>query len=630
MNKENEVFISYTWGGESEAFVNKLHKVLVDKGFNVLLDKVDIQFKGNIKEFMQRLGSGKAIIVVISDKYLQSHNCMYEIVEIKKKGDFIKRIFPIIFSDADICEPKQRLRYITYWEKQVKSLNAEILNAEDVSLAHTEEIQKDLLEYNEILNTISHIMNVLRNTKFLTPEILEQSEFRELIESLPSDDFEFDVYLSCSELNKVSVLPLVTTMQDYGLRVFISFESIAGNVIKSLSKKRNKQLENSRHFVLFCTPEAIQSANIKNEYQFFCTKIHQINKDRKCCVYEGPGFSEDLMREIVRTNDRATDATSLVERLLDYKEHVPPAKRKWWNKINKIVVICILLFILALGIGGFILFAFPKPVIPVQYTPIPIPPKPPAPKLQPVITEKMNGVKIRLVRIPGGTFQMGSDERDNETPIHTVHIRSFYMGQYEITQKQWRAVMGDDNNPSKNKGDNLPVENVSWNDAQNFIDKLNQITGKNYRLPTEAEWEYAARGRTNTPFSTGICLSTAEANYDGSHPYRSCAKGNYLGKTTAVGQFDPNQYQLYEMHGNVKEWCNDWYEKEYYKSSVRNNPEGPLSGSFRVFRGGSWLYYAVNCRVTHRDSYNPDDRGIDLGFRIAHDQEFKVAIQAMP
>jgi formylglycine-generating enzyme required for sulfatase activity len=217
--------------------------------------------------------------------------------------------------------------------------------------------------------------------------------------------------------------------------------------------------------------------------------------------------------------------------------------------------------------------------------------------------------------ISSGTFQMGSnDGESDEKPTHSVTLSSFYMSQYEVTQKQWRDIMGT--NPSYFKDcDNCPVEQVSWNEIQDFLQKLNTKTGKNYRLPTEAEWEYACRAGTTTTFNTGDNLTTAQANYDGNYPWKNYPKGEYRQKTTPVDSFSPNAWGLYDMHGNVWEWCSDWYGS--YSSGAVTNPKGPSTGTNRVLRGGSWDYYAVSCRSADRLSDTPDDRSNSYGFRIA-------------
>jgi formylglycine-generating enzyme required for sulfatase activity/serine/threonine protein kinase len=231
-----------------------------------------------------------------------------------------------------------------------------------------------------------------------------------------------------------------------------------------------------------------------------------------------------------------------------------------------------------------------------------------------------NSIGMKLVWIPAGEFMMGSPSNEqgrhsDEGPQHKVTIsKGFYMGIYEVTQAQWQAVMGS--NPSNFKGNNLPVERVCWDDAVEFCEKLSRKEGKTYRLPTEAEWEYACRAGTATPFHTGGTISTDQANYDGDYTYGNGRKGIDRQKTIEVGSFSTNAFGLYDMHGNVLEWCSDWYDEKYYSKSPAIDPQGPSSGSSRVLRGGSWNGYPRYCRSAYRLRLSPVSRGINFGFRV--------------
>ena len=214
---------------------------------------------------------------------------------------------------------------------------------------------------------------------------------------------------------------------------------------------------------------------------------------------------------------------------------------------------------------------------------------------------------IGMVFVEGGTFQMGSNSYySDEKPVHTVTVSSFYMDKTEVTQAEYRKVMGK--NPSRFSGcDDCPVENVSWNDANAYAQKV----GK--RLPTEAEWEYAARGGNK---SKGY-------NYSGSNDIDAVGwyGRNSNSKTHPVTQKQPNELGLYDMSGNVWEWCSDWYSDSYYRSSPKNDPQGPNSGSSRVLRGGSWGSLAYLCRVAYRGRGYPDGRASGSGFRLVLSQD---------
>ena len=232
-----------------------------------------------------------------------------------------------------------------------------------------------------------------------------------------------------------------------------------------------------------------------------------------------------------------------------------------------------------------------------------------------------NNRGMEFVYIEPGTFMMGSPSNEsgrgsNENQHKVTLTRGFYMQTTEVTQGQWKKVMG--NNPSKFKnGDDYPVEQVSWNDVQEFIKKLNQKEGRNkYRLPTEAEWEYACRAGSTTPFSFGRCLSTDQANYNGNYPLDGCSKGEYREKTVSVASFSPNEWGLYDMHGNVWEWCQDRFGD--YSSDSVTDPKGPSWwSSNRVLRGGSWDNNARYCRSANRYSISPGYRYFYLGFRLS-------------
>ena len=223
----------------------------------------------------------------------------------------------------------------------------------------------------------------------------------------------------------------------------------------------------------------------------------------------------------------------------------------------------------------------------------------------------VNGVPFKMIFVEGGiyimgcTSEQGEDCYGSEKPAHSVTVSDFYMGETEVTQALWKAVMGS--NPSSFKSDNLPVENVSWNDCQEFVKKLNQLTGKIFRLPTEAEWEYAARGGKN---HSGY-------KYSGSNSIGDVAWywGNSGSKTYSVKSKKPNALGLYDMSGNVWEWCLDWYEN--YSSAAQADPIGLSSGTRRVLRGGGWYNGVGSCRVSCRNDSNSDNRCNDFGFRLA-------------
>ena len=263
-------------------------------------------------------------------------------------------------------------------------------------------------------------------------------------------------------------------------------------------------------------------------------------------------------------------------------------------------------------------------------------------------TYTVSSVSFDMVQIPAGEFSMGASQGDllaveaDEKPVHRVTLSQFSIGKYEVTQALWKAVMGK--NPSYFRGDNLPVEQVSWDDCQEFIAKLNTLTGQRFRLPTEAEWEYACRASTETSLYSGQNLEiidknnaplldeiawysgncgqnyTAEAGCDMQNAYNisSWAGMQYpdaVGGTHAVGGKKPNAFGLYDMLGNVLEWCHDL--DGAYTQEPQTDPKGPAEGSFRIKRGGSWLDTPKACRSSYRMVGLPNTNYKDLGLRLA-------------
>ncbi|MEA5621093.1 bifunctional serine/threonine-protein kinase/formylglycine-generating enzyme family protein [Cronbergia sp. UHCC 0137] len=230
-----------------------------------------------------------------------------------------------------------------------------------------------------------------------------------------------------------------------------------------------------------------------------------------------------------------------------------------------------------------------------------------------------NGVTLAMVEIPGGTFIMGSPASEaerfsDEGPQRQVTVPGFFMARYQLTQAQYQAIMGK--NPSNFKGDNRPVEQVSWNDAVEFCEKLSQKTGKNYSLPSEAQWEYACRAGTTTPFYFGESITTDLVNYDGNYTYANAPKGEYRKQTTEVGTFPPNAFGLYDMHGNVYEWCKDLWNDNYNGAPTDGSAWLTGDNTYRLLRGGSWYINPGYCRSARRDRYGRDYGGNGIGFRL--------------
>jgi formylglycine-generating enzyme required for sulfatase activity len=234
-----------------------------------------------------------------------------------------------------------------------------------------------------------------------------------------------------------------------------------------------------------------------------------------------------------------------------------------------------------------------------------------------------NSIGMKFVRIPAGEFTMGSPNTekgrgDDEIRRKIIFSKALYLGVVPVTQEQWQTIMGD--NPSYFKGEkNLPLEQISWRDCQTFCQKLSAKDKKLYRLPTEAEWEYACRAGTTTPYHFGATLSTEQANYNGNFTYGPGKKGLYREKTTPVGSFPANAWGLYDMHGNVWQWCHDWHGG--YSNQEFIDPRGPKAGKNRVLRGGSWGSHPIFCRSANRNFADPDARTEFYGVRVCFSAE---------
>ncbi|MBK7000396.1 MAG: SUMF1/EgtB/PvdO family nonheme iron enzyme [Rhodoferax sp.] len=280
------------------------------------------------------------------------------------------------------------------------------------------------------------------------------------------------------------------------------------------------------------------------------------------------------------------------------------------------------------GAGTQVASIVPEPVVPPQ------PPVRPVAPVTPTAGQTLKDCDVcpELVVVPGGSFEMGSNAAEQkkaiaagaskewtdwENPQHRVNVQSFAMGKYEVTQGQWKAVMGSNPSYFKDCGDTCPVEQVSWDDAQEYIKKLNARSGKQYRLPSEAQWEYAARAGTTTAFSTGETITTAQANFDGNYTYNGSAKGVYREKPIKVGSFAPNDFGLYDMHGNVWEWVQDCWNDSYKGAPSDGSAWESGACGQRAVRGGSWLDIPADARAAVRYRSDTTFRNNLSGVRLA-------------
>jgi formylglycine-generating enzyme required for sulfatase activity len=237
------------------------------------------------------------------------------------------------------------------------------------------------------------------------------------------------------------------------------------------------------------------------------------------------------------------------------------------------------------------------------------------------------GILLDMIVIPSGSFQMGSRHNEgnpDEHPQHFVTIKSFMMGKFLITQGQWKAVL-QKLPPCRFKGEDLPVERVSWEDAQKFCKQLSKKMGRNYHLPSETQWEYACRAGTTTPFSFGETLTTDIANFNGEHIFKDEPRGIYFHSTSEGGKFPPNAFGLYDMHGNLMEWCADNWLDDYRMSLRDGSDYQMIDNPYRVARGGSWHEPANLCRSAARIRFAQSDAEEYIGVRVVCDAPESVA-----
>jgi len=386
----------------------------------------------------------------------------------------------------------------------------------------------------------------------------------------------YDVFISCKSEDYPLAKGVYEFLNNNGVRTFLASESLRRTGNTEYLNEIDDALDGCKHLIVFCTKaEYAKSEFVKMEWQLFRSEKYSGRKSGNILSIVGSEVQISDLPISLRSYE-VIKFSGYKSILLNYV-----GGRKMSNVTSQIVP-----------------ESSERPIIESTFQ---------------NKTIMCKGIPIEMVAVKGGTFTMGAtseqgSDADSDEKPHSVTLSDYYIGKFEVTQELWQAVMG--NNPSYFKGSKNPVENVSWNDCQDFIRKLNQLTGQNFRLPTEAEWEYAARGGNK---SCGY-------KYSGSNNIGDVAwyDNNSGSKTHTVGTKSPNELGIYDMSGNVWEWCQDWCGS--YGSGSQTNPKGASSGSGRVRRGDSWLNSAQGCRVSDRGSSTPDRRGDGLGFRLAVSQ----------
>ena len=359
----------------------------------------------------------------------------------------------------------------------------------------------------------------------------------------------------------------------------------------AMKSRKKDRMQNVRDFIEGLQGEVVSESEDDIEATVVSEETRKAEEEKRRKAEEEKRRKEAAAKR--RAEEKAAPERKAREEAERKREEENKARR---SKLKKIILWAVVAVVAVVGVGVLMNIP-PSPTLGTSsYTPN-------------IREFTVNGVSFQMVEVRGGTFTMGAtseqgDANDDEKPTHKVTLTDYYIGKTEVTQALWEAVMG--NNPSYFQGKSLPVENISWNDCKTFIVKLNALTGKTFRMPTEAEWEYAARGGSK---SRGY-------KYSGSGNIDEVAwhKDNSEEKTHEVGKKSPNELGLYDMSGNVWEWCNDWYGD--YSSASQTNPKGPDSGANRIGRGGGWWYYARGCRCSIRGDFGPDYRNEFLGLRL--------------
>jgi len=745
-SKADCVYISYAWGGKSEEVATQVEQVLKKRGLEVVRDKSGgLDYKGQIDGFMQQIGKGHYVIAVVSDKYLRSKNCMYELLKLAENPDFRDRVFPIVLGDAQIYEATDILDYIGFWDDKKAALEDKLKGGK--SLHNLQAVHRELDLFADIRRSFDNLSGTLASMNTLRWTDHIESNFEELYLSIEAkrkkdnfsvaqnslatksaylhdERFEYDVFISFSSKNQHAVNEIAAELKAYNLRVFVSSENLRNHVGESFTNKIAAALANSHHFLLVSTPEASDSFWVEKECEIFYNKFHTRQpKERYFMVLEGSGFDESLLPLFYSSSQRAKTALQIVERLNEGapkrvdstktgaetprkpKEQRPPTPvpsnhdpkptkghsqkheqqqpikaadkatvgqattatapsgprppkqppAAWFKSPSGkaaigIPVIILAVYLLYTIIGGQENTAKTDPTAEQQpkteqtekagvteVQPIETPSKPKfklglpskfensiynrlsLTDISEPIRDSLGIAEIEMVKVYGSTFEMGrNDGNDDEKPIVKVSVDDFCIGKFEVTNALWQAVMGSLHMGNRSDCLNCPVENVSFLDAQRFIRMLEQKTGVQYRLPTEAEWEFAAReGRADN----GKFL------YSGSNNLGEVSNGKKArNRSMPVGSKKQNKLTLDDMTGNVSEWCNTLYHP--YGKEKLAIPFSEVGKAEYVIRGGRYTDFVISStegskadpfRNGYRRHAKADSRQRGLGFRLARD-----------
>jgi formylglycine-generating enzyme required for sulfatase activity len=432
------------------------------------------------------------------------------------------------------------------------------------------------------------------------------------------DKYKNDVFIShATEDKEIVARPLYQKLKDKGYNAW--FDEVSLTLGDSLSKKIAEGLLESRFIIIVFSPSFAEKAWTNHEYKGAVQRKIRYEKEKTGNVVILPIWHGVSSQEVEKFDPTFADlvATNFSKGIDNVINDIVGALTKAGINPKQIYLPNLEVFkfeTVKLYIEGNSIRSVTLPHQANYF-----------------IEDLESGVTLKMIEIPGGTFMMGAStneegSRDNERPMHQVTVKPFFMGKYLITQEQWDRVASSfpkvnrelDPRPSNFRGNGcLPVEQVSWLDAVEFCDRLAKKTSRNYRLPSEAEWEYACRSGTTTPFHFGNTITSDVANYIGNITYNNVPEGVYRRKTTPVESFLPNAFGLYDMHGNLFEWCEDFRHKSY--EGVPTDGSAWLKDNdnpFRVLRGGSWSESPDKCRSAYRTFYYPDHKDKEYGFRV--------------
>ncbi len=677
---ENAVFVSYAWGGESERTVDELEQAFAARGLRVVRDKKDLGYKGSIEAFEQRIGRGQCVVLVISDKYLRSPHCMYELLKMQDNLALRERIFPLVLADALIYTPVGRLGYRHHWDEQVAQLEQAIRQTRQLS--DLDEALADLKKYISIRDNLVKLIALLGDMNALTPELHAREGYATVIEKVTR------AMDGSGTASGAGTVPRASARREAGQHP----EPTASQPVAQAAAPRETETPHSTTaprlasasltLTLSAEPnpapantEVTWTATARNpgaaparnlELLWDDTYLHEnedcfdlpaggerafpfrrsyaepgsyletvrllggpasIEAAAQVHVFQPAGFSLRLAASLERPTP-GEEVTWTLEVHNDGGQDLRQMRLRQGNKLLKEPFDLLRGEKKTLSFGrryaqageaaesvqaaastsagerlarqadGRLLVTYPD----LRLTLAP-------------------GVFLDLRRVPAGEFLMGGDPKKDsqadadEKPQHKVYLDEYFMGKYPITVAQFAAFIKATNYQSattldvKNKADH-PVVYVSWQDAAAFCQWASKATGKPLRLPTEAEWEKAARGTDGRIYPWGDEWPDA----------KRCNFGNNVKDTTPVGKYSPqgdSPYGCADMAGNVCEWCSDWVAEGYYASSPRENPKGPASGEYRALRGGSWGNDGNSVRASDRLRVDPTTGYDYIGFRCA-------------